>query len=321
MYHTILIPLDGSPFSEHALPFALTIAQYTDARICLGHVHSQAATMAVDGIPVVDPQTESLIRDQEHAYLDHLRERIQGNTGQPVTLYELDGMVVPTLTEAIAAHEIDLVVMTSHGRGGLARFWLGSVAEGLIRHSPVPVLAIRPQEGRPDPMFAPAFRRICIPLDGTEHAEAILEPALRLGSVMSSEYLLVRVMPAHPLRETGSLFLTEETNHNISGYIGAEARDYLDTLATRLRVAGYSIRTALLMSDHPASAIMHKAQAANADLIAMTTHGRGALSRLFIGSVADQVLRSSNIPVLLYRPQQHPVQHENASVMIDQIQT
>lgn len=303
MYRSILVPLDGSTFSEHALPIASTIAQYTGARLALAHVHAQYATTAMDGIPVLNAQLQSPGAEQEQSYLEYMRARLQGNTGLEVSLHQLDGPIVPTLVRQIAASDIDLVVMTSHGRGGLARFWLGSVADGLIRQSPAPVLVIRPEEDLPDPLFAPAFRRILIPLDGSAMSEAILEPALRLGREMASEYLLVRVVQTYPVSAHSSLFLASEFDRKAVANLEEQARSYLESLAAPLRAEGYRVHTLVLVSSQPALAIMKQAQDSNADLITMATHARSGLPRMLIGSVTDKVLRGTDIPLLVARPQ------------------
>src|SRR5262249_19392216 len=113
----------------------------------------------------------------------------------PVHPVLIKGEVVPMLRATATSMEADLVIMTTHGRGVLGRFWLGSVADNLIRELPVPLLLVRPRETAPALEEVPDLRRILVPLDGSPLAETILEPAVALGSLLEAEYLLVRVIP------------------------------------------------------------------------------------------------------------------------------
>jgi nucleotide-binding universal stress UspA family protein len=106
----------------------------------------------------------------------------------------LDGPVPDAINRYAAATGADLLVMTTHGRGPLARFWLGSVADALVRQASVPILLVPPKGAAPDLAQTPVIRRVLIPLDGSELAEQVLEPALALGAATQTEYTLLRVV-------------------------------------------------------------------------------------------------------------------------------
>jgi len=306
MYRNLLVPLDGSPFSEHALPFACGIAQRSGAGLHLAHVHVLGDPIYIEGMPVVDGELRSLGREHERAYLDRIRTQLASTT-LAITCADLDSdsSVAGVLARYAEANAIDLVVMTAHGRRGLARAWPGSVADTLVRCSPVPLLLLRPGKGAPDKAMAqtPQFKRILIPLDGSALSEEILQPALELGSLAQAEYVLVRVVEPFIVVDYAPLAQASRLDTKLTQEQMAEARHDLDRVAERLRTTGRSIHVRVLLAEQPAVAILDEAHRQDADLIAMTTHGRSGLARLLLGSVADKVLRGAALPVLLQRPQ------------------
>jgi nucleotide-binding universal stress UspA family protein len=228
----------------------------------------------------------------------------------PVTAHLLEGEIVTTLTDHVVRTGADLVVMTTHARGPLGRLWLGSVADELIRHLPVPLLLVRPHEGPPDFASQPALQHLLVPLDGTPLAEQILEPALALGRLMEADYTLLRVirpvLPAHYTPEGASLGekardLLSKTQA-LHKHLRQEARSYLEQVAERLADEGYRVETRVVVEEQPGVAILHEARPPAVDAVALETHGRRGLSRLILGSVADKVIRGATVPVLVHRP-------------------
>lgn len=294
----VLTPLDGSPFSEHALPLACEIARRSSARLRLVLVHTLSASpLYVEGQPVIDENLASLSREHGRIYLEQVRERLAAKVGREINIEvefvdrSIESLTNESLGSFLAAYaassQTDLIVMTSHGRGGLERFWLGSVADTLVRLSRVPILLLRPHGGAPDFVAPLLFTKVLIPLDGSELAEQILEPALALGSLAQAEYSLLRVV--EPLASPAT---TQR----------AEAQAYLDHLAQQLAAAGRRIQTHIADATQPAAAILQVAKQEGSDLIALATHGRSGFRRLLIGSVADKVLRGATMPILIYRP-------------------
>jgi nucleotide-binding universal stress UspA family protein len=307
MYRAILAPLDGSALSEKALSIACEIARRSGARLHLAFVTVQAmaAPIFVVGLPVVDDELHSLGRLHDRAYLEQLRDRLSAEHDLPITVAVLDSddddQTIPSLLAAYAAaNGIDLIVMTTHGRGGLSRLWLGSVADALVRLSPAPLLLLRSQEQAEPAKPAPP-RHILIPLDGSARSEEILASALALGQLLRAEYTLLHVIvpallgPAAPFT-TPTDFNPERTDRE-----QAEAERYLEQVAARLREAGATVRTRAVVAGQVASAILEESQREGSDLIAMSTAGRSGIRRLLIGSVADKVLRRAEAPLLLHR--------------------
>jgi nucleotide-binding universal stress UspA family protein len=301
MYRSLLLPLDGSALAEHALPWALSIARRAGATLHVALVHVSAPVLYADSLPLGDVWDTKHLH-QERAYLDGVVRRLAAASAVPVTATLLEGPVVAdTLSGQATATGADLVVLTSHGRGPLSRFWLGSVADEMMRRAAPPLLLVRPREAAPDFTAEPVLRHLLIPLDGSALAEQVLEPAVALGRLMQADYALVRSYG--PRVSPG---LDPLTYALLAGGSGerqeAEARAYLDRVAEQLKNQGLEVRTHVVFGQHPASAILDTAQRLAVDGIALATHGRRGLPRLLLGSVADKVLRGASVPVLVHHP-------------------
>lgn len=300
MYRSIMVPLDGSPFGEHALPIAISIARRTGAAIQLVHVRVPPEPVYyIDGEPIYDaPDVANQERDR--TYLEGLAQRLTDAWHLTITATLLEGVAAEALSNHATLTSIDLIVMTTHGRGPLSRFWLGSVADSLVRQVPVPVLLVRPQEHAPDLTREQVFKHVLIPLDGSALAEDVLERAVAFGKPMQTEYTLLQAINPVMLGYVPGAYapaLDEQTFEEWQ----AEGRAYLEQIAARLRAEGLKVHVSIVI-DQPAVAILDYARQHEIDVIAMATHGRGGVSRVLLGSVADKVVRGGNTPVLLYRP-------------------
>jgi nucleotide-binding universal stress UspA family protein len=298
MYRSLLVPLDGSAFAEYALPFAASIARRAGASLQVVQAHVPAASFYIGSELGAEITLDATVRENEAAYLDGVVKRLTENIPERVSRTLVDGLIADAIHEQALAVGADLVVMATHGRGPLSRFWLGSVADTLVRRLPMPILLVRPQEGTPNLGAEVTVRRILIPLDGSELAEQILEPATALGRLTQAEYTLLRVLepfipPPHKLHE--SLF----------DHLAREAQVYLDGVAERLRGRSLRVETRVVIDQFAAASILEEARVHAADLIALATHCRGGLPRLLLGSVADKVLRGALTAVLLHRPLSH----------------
>jgi nucleotide-binding universal stress UspA family protein len=310
MYKSILVPLDGSMFGEHALPLAASIVRRAGARLTLAYVHEPAATFYGEGAVILSDEVDAHDRRQKQAYLERVVTRFGDAGPKQVAPLLLEGDVVEAIRNQIAKDKTDLVVMTTHGRGPLGRFWLGSVADKLLRQLSIPLLLVHPGQTASDLKSDPVFKHILIPLDGSDLAERMLTPATSLGELMASQYTLLRVVkPVHPaLPYTEGLSIAQMAGEildrieKLQSELRMEAQRYLAGLAEKMRARSLRVQTRITFEEHAAAAILHEATSCGADLIAMETHGRGGLSRMFLGSVADKVLRGSTLPVLLQHP-------------------
>lgn len=303
MYRSLLVPLDGSAFGEHALPVALGIARRAGASLKLVSVHVPLLAMGADSIAPGSYEAEARVLEQERAYLDEVVQRLATVSPVPVTTALVEGPVVAEMLQGQATTAgADLIVMTTHGHGPLSRFWLGSVADEMVRRATTPILLVRPHEKALDLASDPVLRHILIPLDGSALAEQVLGHAGALGALMQAEYTLLRVYG--PLVDTGlgaGSYVTKAGLEPPAEQLQGEAQKYLDQVAERLTGKGFKVHTQAVLGQHPASVILEAAQRLGVDLIALETHGRRGLARLLLGSVADKVIRGASTPVLVHR--------------------
>jgi nucleotide-binding universal stress UspA family protein len=302
MFRNLLVPLDGSEFAEQALPLAVSIAKEAGATLHLMRVVPLPATVYVETWPAMENVYDPGAVEAAHCYLENTAARIRNVADVPVETTVLTGGVVEVLEERAAGMKADLVVLTTHGRGPLSRFWFGSVADELIRRLPMPLLVVRPQNTSPSLEELPSLKRILIPLDGSPLAERILEPAQTLGRLWKADYTLFRVV--HPV----TVAALEPVNYSIAAVDNEaldeakrKALDYLEALAVPARAEAFGVRTRVGVREQPALAILEEAERQEVDAIAIETHGRRGLARLFLGSVADKVVRGATVPVLIHR--------------------
>jgi len=312
MYRSILVPLDGSPFGEQALPLALSISRRAGASLEIAQVHETLAPIFSQPRAGLESAWDKEIRAQRSAYLDAVVKRLKTQTKVPIVPAFMEESVVDAILDRVSGQKTDLIVMTTHGHGTLARFWLGSVADELVRHSPVPILLIRPQEAKSAsaaPSKEPMLRKFLISLDGSPLSESILEKVVPLARFMEGELSLVRVIQPIIL---GNVGIPEPTSGTVAPSViekletwheqrRQEAAAYLEKIAAALRSSSLTVRTSVISHEQPALAILEEAKTQGADVIAIETHGRSGLSRFFLGSIADKVIRGSSIPVLIHR--------------------
>jgi nucleotide-binding universal stress UspA family protein len=304
MYRSIVVPLDGSAFGEQALPFALATARAAGAALCLVHVHREHAFYMVGTVPIVDEVEDARQRTDEKAYLEGLAQRLSAQAPQPVSVALLDQPIASAIAAHAASTHADLIVLTSHGRGGMSRFWLGSTADTLVRQTETPLLIVRPNEARPGKSAEPRLEHILIPLDGSALAEDILDHALALGSLSGARYTLIQAIDPDLVVYASPPAVVRADEQELQ-LLRAAAREYLDRIAERLRARDAHVQAKIVLGA-PAPAILEFAQSHSVDVIAMSTHGRGGVGRLLLGSVADKVIRGASIPLLLHHPRRTP---------------
>jgi nucleotide-binding universal stress UspA family protein len=296
----VMVPLDGSSFAEGAVGPALELCGRLGAELHLVQVHEfRIPTMYADAWLTVDPDLQTQLRLDEEGYLRDFAARCQERAGVRVQHELLEGQVTDALSRYAEDATIDLIVMTTHGRGGISRAWLGSVADSLIRYSTAPILLLRPSPDGGMVRLDGYVRRLLIPLDGTSLSERILEPALQLARLFNAPTTLLHVAPPPNL---GIRMRAPEAAVEAARVEAEQARVYMDDVTTRLRQGGLTAETRIRAHAVAAAAILEEAATVDGTLIAMATHGRSGWARVALGSVADKVLRGAEGPVLLFRP-------------------
>lgn len=301
----ILVPLDGSEFAEGAVRAAEALAKRRGAEVHLASIVSEVppAPLAAEAGELI----AQWLDDEEKRVREYLTkieaEILARSPALRVEIHVQVGPVSRSLESMADELSVDLVVMTTHGRGAFQRAWLGSIADRLLRRMEHPLLLLK--EG-PDgvPLFEDGGRpaRVLVPLDGSEAAEKALDvlgevlgeghPAhLIVASVVAEGFPLANVYLPHEISDEAERRKRKE-----------RAAAYLEEVAHRLEGAGSgTVETRVLEADEPAHGLLRFCEENGVDLIALSTHGRGGVGRFFLGSVADKLVRGTGVPVLITR--------------------
>jgi nucleotide-binding universal stress UspA family protein len=298
VFRNILVPLDGSPLGEQALPMALSVARRAKAalHVVLVHVpdeyHDYAHCEALDA--------EAL--ERESKYLSALRARLAPAFRGPLQVHHRQGLIQETLTAEVGEQQIDLVIMSAHGWGYVSRAIMGSVSDYLMRHLSVPLLLMHGQTSDASLAQELSLRRMLVCLDGSPLAETILGPAMELARLWESQLHLLRVVS--PPEGLGHSHDDEQRAlyQDVANKATAAARGYLDKTANCIQGTGLCAKSHIVLNRNVTQAILQEAIGTGCNLISISTHGRGGLSRLLLGSEADKIVRGAQTPVLVYRP-------------------
>lgn len=279
MYRDIVVPLDGSSLSEYAIPFAQEIARRGGGRLVF--LRAMPETLLVPDMSLTLQRTVVFTARKE--------------TERAIRRWAADDVPVQTVlkvgwpTEEILKTSAgrDLVVMTTHGRSGLSRYVLGSIAEKIIRLAPVPVLAIHPPRKHSVASARAAalrmFRDVAVPLDGSPLSERTIAE-LRQFAGEDTRINLVRVVASNAAPAAEDL-----------------ADSYLADVASKLQASGVLTTRSVQKSDGPAEAVLKYAVRTGCGLIAMTTHGASGIREWLLGSTTDKILHRGPVPVLAIR--------------------
>jgi nucleotide-binding universal stress UspA family protein len=303
MYRKILVPLDGSELAESALPFALSLAERSEGEVHLVQVAATLQPFALFEETEVEGSgwlEEARARSGE--YLKEVQARIQ-EAGGSATVHTrvLSGRPVPAIHGFILKEGIDQVVMTTHGRGRLQRMWLGSVADGVLRSVPAPVFLWRgSEEGKVDLKTRPTLGRILVALDGSDMARAMVPWAEELARLLGARLFLVGVLPTEV--RFGSPYIPHAAAEEASrGARRLWLETHLERVAQEIRSRGMDVEHALVAGPDAHVGILMERERTGADVVALSTHGRGPGTRALLGSVADKVIRGSEGHVLVHR--------------------
>ncbi len=290
VFSKILVPLEGGDVGATALTPALTMALATGASIEL--------------LTVVDPGADASVRDAAGTHLEYLAAGLVAK-GVSTDTEVRAGVPAAEIVATVGRVGADLVAMATHGRAGLARAFLGSVAERVVATSPVPVLLVRPGG-----QGMTTLRTILVPVDGSPGGAIALSSALALARVSGARLVLIQVVVPILAYQTmdiagygGGIFFDPDWDEEALG----AARRYVSGLAGRLGASGLRAEGVAVLGDvlSPSTsvvgAIVANADAVGADLIVMSTHAHTGAARVLLGSTADALVRTSHRPVMLVR--------------------
>ncbi len=275
----IMVPLDGSAYSEKVLSLAELLGRTYNARITLVSVLRLGRGLLA--LPSTQKKIEAGRKEKE-AYLKQVAERLKAK-GLNVDYKVGVGPAAETINSLAQELGVDLLVLRTHGRSGVSRWVLGSVASKILQLSVKPLLlAPLSAEKR---LENPQFRKILVPLDGSEFAERVLPYVRAIDQSFHAEIILLTV-PVVPEAEVyGALAdVIEELRQQAM----KQAKEYLEGVASVLREEGHKVR-AIITGSEPAETILEVSEREDVDLVMMATHGRGGLDRVFLGSTAERL--------------------------------
>ncbi len=298
MYSKILVPLDGSRLSEGILPYARSLAK--------------AFKIPIDLLLVIDPETISAasapgtdryfyaaeadmkknrseyLDETVHSFLSSLTVNCSVETGYPAE----------AIVDKASAHPDTLVAMSTHGRSGVQRWFIGSVADKVLHICTNPLLLVRTVGKEPANEQA-GLKTVIVPLDGSPLAELVLPHVTATVKEMDLEVVLVRAYSIATEAYTGEGYMPD-----IEGLLESlkeEAKDYLEKKVQQLSGDGVKNVSYVLAEGEAAGNIIDLARETPAHLVAMCTHGRSGVGRWVLGSVTDRVVRHCGDPVLVIR--------------------
>ena len=296
MYTRMLIPLDGSKVAEQVLPYARFLAK--------------ALALPVDLLEVIDPDSLTLLANPEQGrYIDTLlAERMESRKiyletlarsfqGVRVKCSVGKGKPEEVVIEKAAADENTLIVMATHGRSGIQRWLLGSVADKILHGATNPLLLIRASEqGKTD--GEATLKTVVVPLDGSPLAEKVLPYVVDSAKKMNLEVILMRAcaLPPSVGAEDYGFYQAE-----LLDKIEADGRDYLAGKIKEIKGKGVEKVSSVVNIGFGAEEIITLARNTPDNFIAMCTHGRSGIKRWALGSVTERVVRHSEDPVLIIR--------------------
>lgn len=287
----ILVPLDGSEFAEQALPAAEALCTAYEGRLTLLTVKQKESFLKSIHFSLTFKGKRLSINGERETYLQKIENSLEAK-GIEVDHTIRTGEVAESINGLVKEIGVDMVVISSHGRSGVSRLLLGSVANQVLQQATCPIMVVHPIEGVTPAV--PKFKKLLVTLDGSEFAERVL-PYVKASVIFESVVLLISV-PQVPEAEMYGAVVNEI--RELREHAETEAKEYLEGVSTKLQKAGVNT-TVIVTGSRPAQTIVSVAQKEKVDVIMMATHGRGSMDSLVIGSVAERIVQNTSCPVFL----------------------
>ena len=277
----ILFPTDGSECAEHARRHAVHLADHFDASLHVIHVEER------------DVELTDVVEISEADLLADLHDMIGDRSPLAESRVQERTVAYPTAARGIltygAEHDVDLVVLGTHGKRGVRRLMLGSVAEAVVRKASCPVVTVGRGAVAPEAMEGGTM---LVPVDFSEHRARLLAHAREIAPVYGMDVTLLHVVEMKGIPDAYGLY----TSLPDPGKLAKRTEKALAEDVESMQAAGVEVSVAV-RSGHPADQILTAADETKAAFIAIATHGRAGLERMLMGSVAEKVVRQAPCPV------------------------
>lgn len=297
MYERILVALDGSRFSEAILPYARFLSDKLKLEVQLVHVID--SEIAAPSSSAAQSRYRDVMSAESKKGLDYLKRIAESFAASiKVECIVEHGKPAELIVDKAAANSGTVIAMTTHGRSGLNRWLLGSIADKVLHAAANPLLLVRAGETIQTDRAA-MLARILVPLDGSALAETVLPHSAELAQKLGLEIVLLRVfaVPTPVFAEDYGPYVEE-----IWAQLDEESKRYLDEKARQLQAQGLTNVSTIATAGFAAEKIIDIARQSPDCLVAMCTHGRSGVNRWVMGSVTERVVRHSGDPVWIVRP-------------------
>lgn len=299
MTRDIIVPLDGSLQADAAIPHAVELARAMQAGLHLIRVHVPVlAYMASESpLAIPDPAWDERVRAMADDWLTAKTAQVRGAVALPVTFELCIGSPVEQIVAVAKDRDACAIVCTTHGHGGWAPQWVGSVTDGIVRHAHCPVLAMSEQAVR----RVPRMGRILVPLDGSNTGARILPLVQAIALASDASVDLYRVVSPPWVGDAINALQSGSVDPFGVDPQADAAKHELERAAQTMIYHGVRATSTVEVATNPTRAILERIALTDPDALALTTHGRG-VSRVFMGSVADKLLRAGGRPTLCWKP-------------------
>jgi nucleotide-binding universal stress UspA family protein len=294
MFKKILVPLDGSSLAENVLPHAVALARAYEAHCTLVRVLEAEQTGAQ--VQPVDPLYWRMNKAEAEAYLEEQATRLR-SAGLEVDSVVMEGKSAPRIVELAQTTEANLIVMSSHGQSGLSRWNVSSVVHKTIQHSRISIMITRAYRSVAENLTDLLYKRILLPLDGSQRAECALPPVTTLARSHDAQLLVAHVV-AKPtmLRHPPASEEGEALAERVVEYNRQAANHYLDQLESRLAI---EFEPHLLVSEDVTASLHELANTQDVDLVVLCAHGYSGRRKWPYGSVATSFIEYGATPLLI----------------------
>ncbi len=301
MFEKILVPLDGSPLAQAVLPYVMLVARAFRSSVILFHVAESALDHAAPEQKSHADETVERIRPLAENYLAGVVADMRGE-GIDAEAKVVTGRAAAQIVEHAERDKVGLIAMSTHGRSGLARWVLGGGIDRVLRACEQPVLLVRPRDEGAEHEAVGRLEKIVVPLDGSDPAEAALPYAEALAKALGLEIILVQVISVETTVQFGpGVTDAWPVPSRVLDRLDTVSSGYLAGLGMVLENKGLTVGWEVARGA-PGPRIVEFAKETPGSLVVMTTHGRSGFRRWVMGSVADEVVRKTNEPVLVIRP-------------------
>ena len=301
MYPRIVVPLDGSSLSEQVLPYVRQLAAGLSIPVTLISVVEPPPIGVAQGLnPQLHEHEKDQLASRAKSYLDPVAGVLR-DAGITIMTATPTGIPAQAIVDEAEKEPDTLIAMSGHGRSGVARWWLGSVADRVLHLTNNPMLIVR-SHGPKALTHADRFDRVVVPVDGSELAEQVLTHVVPMACGLGLTVELVSVISTRAeFRQMAVPEVYNPAYEDIAKQAEEDSSRYLAQLSASLRAQGVAAVEERLLHGDPTACIIDAASETPDRLVAMTTHGRSGIGRWVLGSVADRVVRNSGDPVLLVR--------------------